>query len=219
MARSFSLLNLPTFPELKRIRFALRCTSMLSRIRSIAHSLVFRHSRCRLSLGLAVVATIAAIAPWQAVAAESAAASAEFASHVRPLFEKYCYTCHGDGAAEGELALDEVVNNADRAATHPRWLAVWKNLRSQMMPPSSEEQPSAEERKQLIAWIERDRFQLDPQNPDPGRVTIRRLNRQEYRYTVRDLLGVDYNVTDSFPADDTGYGFDTIGDVLSPRPC
>jgi hypothetical protein len=61
-------------------------------------------------------------------------------------------------------------------------------------------------------------LKLDPENPDPGRVTIRRLNRQEYRYTIEDLLGVDFNVNDALPPDDTGYGFDTIGDVLSISP-
>ena len=61
-------------------------------------------------------------------------------------------------------------------------------------------------------------FGIDPANPDPGRVTLRRLNRVEYRNTIRDLMGVDYNTTENFPADDTGYGFDNIGDVLSVSP-
>ena len=54
--------------------------------------------------------------------------------------------------------------------------------------------------------------------PDPGRVTMRRLNRVEYRNTVRDLLGVDFDPTESFPSDDIGHGFDNIGDVLSLSP-
>ncbi|MGB1889359.1 MAG: DUF1592 domain-containing protein, partial [Akkermansiaceae bacterium] len=54
--------------------------------------------------------------------------------------------------------------------------------------------------------------------PDPGRVTIRRLNRVEYYYSIKDLLGVEYATWENFPADDTGYGFDTIGDVLSISP-
>ena len=61
-------------------------------------------------------------------------------------------------------------------------------------------------------------FQTDPHNPDPGRVTVRRLNRVEYRNTVRDLMGVDFNTEKEFPADDTGHGFDNIGDVLTLSP-
>ena len=53
---------------------------------------------------------------------------------------------------------------------------------------------------------------------DPGRVTLRRLNRVEYNNTIRDLLGVDIQPADDFPADDIGYGFDNIGDVLAVSP-
>src|SRR6201999_801183 len=58
----------------------------------------------------------------------------------------------------------------------------------------------------------------DPADPDPGRVTMRRLNRGEYRNTIRDLMGFDYKTNEEFPADDTGYGFDNIGDVLTVSP-
>ncbi len=56
------------------------------------------------------------------------------------------------------------------------------------------------------------------QKPDPGRVTQRRLNRYEYDNTIRDLLAVDFHPAADFPADDSGYGFDNIGDVLSLSP-
>jgi hypothetical protein len=49
-------------------------------------------------------------------------------------------------------------------------------------------------------------------------VTIRRLNRAEYNNTIRDLCGVDFKPAEDFPADDVGYGFDNIGDVLSFQP-
>ena len=61
-------------------------------------------------------------------------------------------------------------------------------------------------------------FEIDPKNPDPGRVTVRRLNRVEYRNTIRDLMGVDFNADAEFPPDDTGHGFDNIGDVLTLSP-
>ncbi|MFP6900988.1 MAG: DUF1592 domain-containing protein, partial [Opitutales bacterium] len=73
-------------------------------------------------------------------------------------------------------------------------------------------------RERVLAWIEREVFLFDPSKPDPGRVTIRRLNRAEYDNTIRDLTGIDFDPAKDFPADDTGYGFDNIGDVLTLSP-
>ena len=70
----------------------------------------------------------------------------------------------------------------------------------------------------LSQWIKRDVFELDPAVPDPGRVTVRRLNRVEYRNTVRDLTGVEVDTKLNFPVDDSGHGFDNIGDVLTVSP-
>ena len=61
-------------------------------------------------------------------------------------------------------------------------------------------------------------FGLDAAHPDPGRVTLRRLNRVEYRNTIRDLTGVDFKADEEFPPDDTGHGFDNLGDVLTVSP-
>src|SRR6185295_3607366 len=78
--------------------------------------------------------------------------------------------------------------------------------------------PTAAQRQLLEAWIKSDVFGIDPANPDPGRVTLRRLNRVEYRNTIRDLTGSDFKVEDELPPDDSGYGFDNIGDVLTVSP-
>jgi mono/diheme cytochrome c family protein len=137
---------------------------------------------------------------------------------VPKVLAKYCFDCHGDGSKEGGIAIDRLLDSTDRQAHHAQWLAVWKNLRAQTMPPAEEKQPSDRDRSAVIHWIQREVFKLDPASPDPGRVTVRRLNRTEYAYTMHDLLGVDFDVDDAFPADDTGYGFDTIGDVLSVSP-
>ena len=91
-------------------------------------------------------------------------------------------------------------------------------LAAGIMPPADEARPNDEERRQLFNWIESDVFHIDPDDPDPGRVTLRRLNRVEYRNTIRDLMGIDYDTNEEFPADDSGYGFDNIGDVLSMSP-
>ena len=70
----------------------------------------------------------------------------------------------------------------------------------------------------MISWVKFGALKLDPASPDPGRVTLRRLNRKEYSNTIRDLMGIEFRADEEFPADDTGYGFDTIGDVLSISP-
>lgn len=98
------------------------------------------------------------------------------------------------------------------------WVHALKNIRSDLMPPAKKARLSAEEFSKLESWIKRGPLKLDPQNPDPGRVTLRRLNRVEYRNTIRDLMGIDFRSDEEFPADDTGYGFDTIGDVLTTSP-
>ena len=95
---------------------------------------------------------------------------------------------------------------------------VLKNLEAHEMPPEKKPQPTPEDRKLITEWIESEIFATDCDHPDPGRVTIRRLNRAEYNNTIRDLVGVDFHPADDFPADDSGYGFDNIGDVLSLPP-
>jgi len=146
------------------------------------------------------------------------AGNASYQKTAQPLLEHYCYDCHGDGSSKGEFSMDEFADLGKHLEDIDHWIAVWRNIRSQIMPPSEEDQLELAEKKELLSWIEREVFKVDPKNPDPGRVTIRRLNRQEYNYAVLDLLGVDYNTWENFPADDTGYGFDTIGDVLSISP-
>ena len=145
-------------------------------------------------------------------------AEESFKKEILPLLEDYCFDCHGDGSSKGDFSMDNYSDLPKHLDDVEHWLAIWRNLRSQIMPPPKKDQPEQKERQALLKWIETRVFKLDPSNPDPGRVTIRRLNRVEYRYAIRDLLGVDYDAEENFPADDTGYGFDTIGDVLSISP-
>ncbi len=145
-------------------------------------------------------------------------ALARYSNDVQPLLEQYCYGCHGMGAKKGGVALD-AFSDAKAALNAPKiWHAVLKNVRSGIMPPSDKPQPSAEERRVLEDWIKYGAFGIDPKDPDPGRVTVRRLNRVEYRNTIRDLTGVIYDTTAEFPPDDTGHGFDNNGDVLTLSP-
>ena len=89
-------------------------------------------------------------------------------------------------------------------------------LESHAMPPDDQPELSDADRKTLVDWIEQTIYYVDCHSaPDPGRVTIRRLNRAEYNNTVRDLLEVDFKPADDFPSDDVGSGFDNIADVLT----
>src|ERR1035441_8783158 len=148
----------------------------------------------------------------------SAAAVAEFNQKIRPVLEEYCYDCHGDGEKRGGVALDAF--NAITNFTDGRdvWWRVLKNLRANLMPPAKKSQPTKAQKELIAQWIKQYGRRANPLNPDPGRVTIRRLNRVEYQNTVRDLVGVDFDAAGVFPPDDTGHGFDNIGDVLTLSP-
>ena len=141
-----------------------------------------------------------------------------FRESIEPLLADYCYDCHGDGSDKGDVQLD-AFSGYDALVKDKRfWKRVWENLHSQTMPPAQKPHPTDPERERLLSWIEREVFKFDPSVPDPGRVTIRRLNRVEYDNAIRDLTEVDFQPAKDFPPDDTGYGFDTVGDALSLSP-
>ncbi|HSH17170.1 MAG TPA: DUF1587 domain-containing protein, partial [Verrucomicrobiae bacterium] len=148
----------------------------------------------------------------------ASATEADFTAKVQPLLENYCYDCHGDGSDKGNVAFDAFKSHTERTANHDFWLNVLRNLRAEVMPPAKKDRPTAEELAIIERWVKSEVFKLDPQNPDPGRVTLRRLNRVEYQNTIRDLMGVEFRAFEEFPPDDTGYGFDNIGDVLTTSP-
>jgi len=152
------------------------------------------------------------------LADDAKARATSFEAEVAPLLETYCHACHGDGRSKGDVSFDGLEKSVQNLESRKLWLRIWKNLRTDLMPPVKRKQPTEAERKKLIAWIEREILELDPAASDPARVTMRRLNRVEYRHTIQDLLAVDYDATRDFPPDDTGYGFDTIGDVLTLSP-
>jgi len=140
------------------------------------------------------------------------------------LLARFCGGCHADGGAEGGVDLDLLLAGlpagspvADEAARN-RWVAVWENLRAETMPPADEPRPAAAERQRLLDFVQRRVLGVDAARPDPGHVVLRRLNRVEYGNTIRDLTGIAEEVGGELPADDTGYGFDTIGAVLSLSP-
>ncbi|MBM3844285.1 MAG: DUF1587 domain-containing protein, partial [Verrucomicrobia bacterium] len=145
---------------------------------------------------------------------------ATYHSAVRPILERHCYDCHGNGIAKGGVTLDAFASDAEVTARPELWHAVLRNVQAGLMPVHEEgiARPSPEELRTLTGWIKYGALGIDPADPDPGHVTVRRLNRAEYRNTIRDLLGHDFNSEVEFPPDDSGGGFDNNGEVLTVSP-
>jgi mono/diheme cytochrome c family protein len=131
------------------------------------------------------------------------------------LLKTYCFECHSEGTNRGGLALDQLLA-ADPAEKRGEWEKVWKTVRHEFMPPAHADRPTAKERTDIARWVERTVFRAD--ESDPGRVTIRRLNRMEYQFTVQDLFGIDLELAQELPPDDTAFGFDNIGDAQTVSP-
>lgn len=138
---------------------------------------------------------------------------------VKPLLEQFCFDCHSDGVRKGKFALDEHKDYGELKSDLKHWDHVRQMLNTHVMPPLDKDAPSLEQRDGLVKWIDENIFWFDPASPDPGHVVIRRLNKSQYNNTIRDLLFLyDMRAAEEFPPDDTGYGYDNIGAVLSLSP-
>jgi hypothetical protein len=145
-------------------------------------------------------------------------AAVEFEKDIKPVLQKFCADCHNADKRKGDFDMSAALEKFDLAADHDHWEKIALVLHEREMPPDKKPQPEESARQLIVEWIESSMQALAAsEKPNPGRVTIRRLNREEYRRTVRDLTLVDFNPED-FPADEMGYGFDNIGDVLSLSP-
>jgi len=140
-----------------------------------------------------------------------------FTAATRTLFEDTCTECHNSTDLAGGLDV-ALYASVDSLADRDRWDAILTKLKSQEMPPEDVPRPEAEIAS-LVKFLEGEFTRADAaMPPDPGRVTARRLNRAEYTNTIRDLLAVDFRADQNFPTDDSGDGFDNIGDVLTVSP-
>lgn len=171
------------------------------------------------ALLLGLFASPAGAAPPEKASAAKADPNAAYRGQIVPLLKKYCFDCHGEDTQEADIAFDCFADAAAVIAESKPWLQAIQMLRSGAMPPEDVAQPSDAERRRIVNWIEKTIYNFDCDDlSDPGRVTIRRLNRAEYNNTVRDLVGVTFRPADDFPSDDVGGGFDNIGDVLTLPP-
>jgi hypothetical protein len=154
--------------------------------------------------------------------AQPVAPSDQFQKSVVPVLSKSCLGCHNDRARMGNLSL-QAYTDPSIALAHPEvWQKVLNKLAAGEMPPRNAPPLASEELAAVLVWIKNVPGVTDvtsaPTAGSAGRVTARRLNRVEYNNTIRDLLGVAARPADQFPVDDSGYGFDNNGDVLSVSP-
>jgi hypothetical protein len=176
-------------------------------------------SRHRPSLGVVcIVVDLLLIAMISTAKGADSADVAQFKEKIEPILVEKCYDCHGNGMNEGSVAFDGFESPEALIDDPQLWWRALRMVRSKMMPPVDMPPLTDEEKLTLDTWIKDAAFGIDPHNPDPGHVTLRRLNRHEYRNTIRDLMGVDYDTLNDFPQDDTGHGFDNIGSVLNVSP-
>ncbi|MFO0969349.1 MAG: DUF1592 domain-containing protein [Gemmataceae bacterium] len=145
-------------------------------------------------------------------------AKIDFVKDVRPILTTYCLKCHSGPKAKAGANLD-FADLAAAAKDKKLWEKAAHQLRTGEMPPSGRPKPTLDQYDILNTFIDRDVLAVDCKaGRDPGRVTLRRLNKSEYNNTIRDLLGVEEKLAEGFPSDDVGYGFDNIGDVLTLSP-
>lgn len=158
--------------------------------------------------------------PTTASEPKKVASSAQYSALVQPLLKKYCLQCHSTKAKKGNLDLERFAAPDDIRKDLRPWQDMIEQLETGEMPPEGKPQPTAEERKQLIAWV---RGFLDAEAlaraGDPGPVVLRRLNNAEYTYTIRDLTGIDLDPAKEFPADGAaGEGFTNTGSGQAMSP-
>lgn len=144
---------------------------------------------------------------------------ADYKTLGKAFVDKYCSKCHSSEDPQAELVLTRFSDSDSILRERKIWMNVMKQVQSASMPPKEESTPSVSESEKFVEHIKAIFDHADRNaKPEAGRVTMRRLNRLEYKNTIRDLIGVDFDPTSEFPSDDIGYGFDNIGDVLSLPP-
>lgn len=140
-----------------------------------------------------------------------------FQKIVAPFVKSHCERCHGASKQEGNFRVDQHVKNEFLdSATKQRWSEVVNVLNSHEMPPEGETQPKPEEVSKVVDWITEQMVRAELVRRD-GQIVLRRLNRDEYRNTIRDLIGVDFDVS-AFPLDPPAGGFDNNGKALTMSP-
>ena len=133
------------------------------------------------------------------------------------LVKQYCVTCHNDRAKAGQLTL--VAFDATKAADHVDVTEkMIRKLRAGMMPPAGARRPDAAQLTALLTALESRVDRAAALNPNPGSRPFQRLNRAEYARAVKDMLGIDIDVSALLPADTISDGFDNVADSQTFSP-
>jgi mono/diheme cytochrome c family protein len=144
------------------------------------------------------------------------------ASHVegRALIDQYCLTCHSDRVKSGGLALSAL--NLDSPTANPQSAEiaekVIRKLRGGLMPPGGARRPDSHATAEFVSWLENKVDAAAGAESRPGRVALRRLNRREYGYAVRDLVGFNIDATAWLPEDNVKGNFDNNAAALQVSP-
>jgi hypothetical protein len=138
-------------------------------------------------------------------------------AEIQALVEKYCVGCHNERLKTASLILEkkDVTNVASDIET---WERVVRKLEARAMPPTGAPRPDADTLERVWHGVAAQLDRAGAQHPNPGRPPIHRLNRLEYTNAIRDLLGLEIDGKSLLPADDSGFGFDNIADVLTVSP-
>jgi hypothetical protein len=155
--------------------------------------------------------------PWSAARSQTASPHAAAVSAPRSLTDQYCVGCHNQKNATAGVALNGI-DVADAAGNAPVLERVLRKLRTGEMPPAGMPRPAAPAVASFTKSLEESLDRAAAAHPNPGRPAVHRLNRVEYSNAIRDVLALDIRPGASLPVDDSGYGFDNIGDVLSISP-
>ena len=158
------------------------------------------------------------VMPDERLGAQASSASSSAASSHRAVLDRYCVTCHNERLRTAGLTLDTA--DVEQVSTDAAvWEKVVRKLRTGLMPPVGRPRPAPAAYASLTAYLETALDRAAAREPNPGRLGMQRLNRAEYTNAVRDLLALPtIDGRELLPADESGYGFDNIGDVLSLSP-
>ena len=132
------------------------------------------------------------------------------------VIQDYCVDCHNRLDRAGGKAFD--VMSPDRiAAEADTWETAIQKLRGGLMPPAGERRPDSETVAEVVSWLENE-IDSAVGEPAPGRVALRRLNRREYAYAIRDLLALDIDPEALLPQDNVEGYYDNNADALQVSP-
>ncbi len=155
---------------------------------------------------------LSAVAAWLCCCTISKAAETNWRSEAAQVFSASCNDCHGDGADEGGLSLEDLENDLADEATFAVWERIFDRVADGEMPPSDSEPLNASKRQRFLTLL---RLQLSQIHEKAKGTVLRRLNRSEYENTLNDLFGTKLKLKPMLPTDGRSHEFDNVGQSLS----